>query len=99
MYSYYLTTKLAIDVVQVPACPGRVCGQYIDIRNGMSKIPSPQKIPAWVTARLSPEAYEQIEKKCKPLDVGTTSTELQAAFILGQQSVLKLLRDEIVISQ
>ena len=67
--------------------------------NGMSKIPSPQKIPTWVTARLSPEAYEQIEKKCKPLDVGTTSTELQAAFILGQQSVLKLLRDEIVISQ
>ena len=98
MYSYYLTTKLEIGVVRF--LPFRQ-GMWSIYRytNGMSKFQPPQKIPAWVTARLSPEAYEQIEKKCKPLDVGTTSTELQAAFILGQQSVLKLLRDEIVIDQ
>ena len=47
--------------------------------------------------RLTPAAYEQVERQCKPLDVGTQTTELQAAYVLGQQSVLKFLRDNIVI--
>lgn len=49
------------------------------------------------TMRLTPAAYEQVEKQCKPLDVGTQTTELQAAFVLGQQSVLNILRKDIVI--
>ena len=48
--------------------------------------------------RLTPAAYEQIERACKPLDVGSQTTELQAAFILGQQSVLKFLRENIVVN-
>lgn len=51
-----------------------------------------------IALRLHPQAYEQIQNACKPLDVGTQTTELQAAFILGQQSVLKLLRENIVVS-
>lgn len=47
--------------------------------------------------RLTPAAYEQVERACKPLDVGTQTTELQAAYVLGQQSVLKFLRENIVI--
>lgn len=49
--------------------------------------------------RLSPAAYAQVEHKCKPLDMGTATSELQAAFILGQQSVLKFLREDIVVKQ
>jgi hypothetical protein len=48
--------------------------------------------------RLTPAAYEQVERACKPLDVGTQTTELQAAYVLGQQSVLKFLRENIVIN-
>ena len=49
------------------------------------------------TMRLTPAAYEQVERQCKPLDVGTQTTELQAAFVLGQQSVLAILRKDIVV--
>ena len=47
--------------------------------------------------RLTPAAYEQVERSCKPMDVGTQTSELQAAFALGQQSVLKFLRENIVV--
>jgi len=47
--------------------------------------------------RLTPAAYEQVERQCKPLDVGTQTTELQAAYVLGQQSVLAILRKDIVV--
>ena len=53
---------------------------------------------ASMVMRLTPAAYEQIERACKPLDVGSQTTELQAAFILGQQSVLKFLRENIVVT-
>ena len=49
------------------------------------------------TMRLTPAAYEQVERQCKPLDVGTQTTELQAAYVLGQQSVLAILRRDIVV--
>lgn len=49
------------------------------------------------TMRLTPAAYEQVERQCKPLDVGTQTTELQAAYVLGQQSVLAILRKDIVV--
>lgn len=49
------------------------------------------------TIRLTPEAYKEVESKCKPLDVGTQTTELQASFVLGQQSVLRILRENIVV--
>lgn len=59
--------------------------------------PSAHKPQATHTMRLTPAAYEQVERQCKPLDVGTQTSELQAAFVLGQQSVLKFLRENIVI--
>lgn len=58
---------------------------------------SAHKLQATHTMRLTPAAYEQVERQCKPLDVGTQTTELQAAFVLGQQSVLAILRKDIVV--
>lgn len=59
--------------------------------------PSAHKPQATHTMRLTPAAYEQVERQCKPLDVGTQTSELQAAFVLGQQSVLAILRKDIVV--
>ena len=56
---------------------------------------SARKPQATHTMRLTPAAYEQVERQCKPLDVGTQTTELQAAFVLGQQSVLAILRKDM----
>ena len=58
---------------------------------------SAHKPQAAQTMRLTPAAYEQVERQCKPLDVGTQTSELQAAFVLGQQSVLAILRKDIVV--
>ena len=58
---------------------------------------SARKPQATHTMRLTPAAYEQVERQCKPLDVGTQTTELQAAYVLGQQSVLAILRRDIVV--
>ena len=58
---------------------------------------SGSKPTSHMVMRLTPAAYEQVERACKPLDVGTQTTELQAAFVLGQQSVLKFIRDNIVV--
>lgn len=58
---------------------------------------SARKPQAAHTMRLTPAAYEQVERQCKPLDVGTQTTELQAAYVLGQQSVLAILRKDIVV--
>ena len=58
---------------------------------------SARKPQATQTMRLTPAAYEQVERQCKPLDVGTQTTELQAAYVLGQQSVLAILRRDIVV--
>ena len=59
--------------------------------------PSAHKPQATHTMRLTPAAYEQVERQCKPLDVGTQTTELQAAYVLGQQSILAILRKDIVV--
>ena len=59
--------------------------------------PSAHKPQATHTMRLTPAAYEQVERQCKPLEVGTQPPELQAAFVLGQQSVLAILRKDIVV--
>lgn len=59
---------------------------------------SARKPQATQTMRLTPAAYEQVERQCKPLDVGTQTTELQAAYVLGQQSVLAILRKDIVVA-
>ena len=58
---------------------------------------SARKPQATHTMRLTPAAYEQVERQCKPLDVGTQTTELQASYVLGQQSVLAILRKDIVV--
>lgn len=48
-------------------------------------------------ARLTKEVYEDLEKQAMPLLVTTTTTDLQTAYIAGQQSILKLLRTGYVI--
>ena len=58
---------------------------------------SAHKAQATHTMRLTPAAYEQVERQCKPLDVGTQTSDLQAAYVLGQQSVLAILRKGIVV--
>ena len=58
---------------------------------------SAHKPQATHTMRLTPAAYEQVERQCKPLDVGTQTSDLQAAYVLGQQSVLAILRKDIVV--
>lgn len=60
--------------------------------------PSAHKPQATHTMRLTPAAYEQVERQCKPMDVGTQTTALQAAYVLGQQHVLAILRKDIVVS-
>lgn len=57
----------------------------------------PKPASTSMVMRLTPAAYEQVERACKPLDVGTQTTELQAAYVLGQQSVLAILRKDIVV--
>ena len=69
----------------------------MSIPNRANSGPSAHKPQATHTMRLTPAAYEQVERQCKPLDVGTQTTELQAAFVLGQQSVLAILRKDIVV--
>ncbi len=65
--------------------------------NRASSGPSAHKSEATQTMRLTPAAYEQVERQCKPLDVGTQTSDLQAAYVLGQQSVLAILRKDIVV--
>ena len=69
----------------------------MSIPNRANSGPSVHKPQATHTMRLTPAAYEQVERQCKPLDVGTQTSELQAAFVLGQQSVLAILRKDIVV--
>ena len=69
----------------------------MSIPNRANSGPSAHKPQATHTMRLTPAAYEQVERQCKPLDVGTQTSELQAAFVLGQQSVLAILRKDIVV--
>ena len=69
----------------------------MSIPNRANSGPSAHKSQATHTMRLTPAAYEQVERQCKPLDVGTQTSELQAAFVLGQQSVLAILRKDIVV--
>ena len=61
--------------------------------------PSANPPAAQVALRLHPAAYEQVARQCKPVDVGTNTTDLQAAFVLGQQAVLAILRRDIVVEQ
>lgn len=42
---------------------------------------------------LHPDQIKKIEQKCNPLVVTDQSSDLKVAYTLGQQSVLKLLRD------
>ena len=47
--------------------------------------------------RLTKDVYEDLEKQALPLVVTTTTTNLQTAYIAGQQSILKLLRVGYVV--
>lgn len=50
-------------------------------------------------ARLTPEVYADLERKLPAPFVARDTTELQAAFNLGVQHVLKLLREGYVIGK
>ena len=50
-----------------------------------------------LVARISPEVYANIEARTKPLDPGSQPNALAVAFAMGQQSVLKILREDIVV--
>lgn len=47
--------------------------------------------------RLSPDAYASLEKTCNPPHVSNENSPTQIAYTLGQQSVLKKLRDGYVV--
>lgn len=52
-----------------------------------------------MTFRLSPEAYEQLEKALlSEVYVSKDTTELQAGYMLGIQKTLKVLRDGFTVS-
>ena len=52
--------------------------------------PTPQIV---LTHKLTPEQYEQLERKLSRLSVGPETTELQAGFQLGVSAVLQHLRN------
>lgn len=63
------------------------------------RVPSGPSAPAQVqlVTRISPAVYEALAAKCKPLNVSNPTTEIEVAFALGQQSVLKFLREDLVV--
>lgn len=58
-----------------------------------------QPMKEQVVTRLEPDVYAALEANVPPPNVTTTTTELQAGYQLGIQTVLKLLRDGFVISR
>lgn len=53
--------------------------------------------PKLVVHRLTAEAYRSLEQAVDQPHVRSTTTEQQVSFMLGQQHVLKLLRDGFVV--
>lgn len=49
--------------------------------------------------RLTQQAYEELEKQLGNPYVGKDTSASQACFMLGQQSVLKILRDGFTIGE
>lgn len=45
-----------------------------------------------IVVRLRPDMYNELERKCKTLNVNENTTSLQAGFALGVEHVLKMLR-------
>lgn len=58
----------------------------------------PLGMPVETVIRLRDDVYRELEAKLSACIVVPSTTELQAGFILGQQSVLKMLREGYVIS-
>lgn len=57
----------------------------------------PNQPPPMIVATLDVNAYKRIESQCMPVLVGKDTTELQGGVIIGQQSVLKMLREGFVV--
>jgi hypothetical protein len=51
-----------------------------------------------IVVRLEERQLAELEKKLLPLIVQSNTSDLMAGFTLGQQSVLKMLRDGFTIS-
>lgn len=47
--------------------------------------------------RIDKDTYDEIAKKARPIGLSASTTDLEAGFILGQQSILKILREDILV--
>ena len=47
--------------------------------------------------RIDRDIYNLIEKKARVMGLSSNTTELEVAYILGQQSILKVIRDDILV--
>lgn len=47
--------------------------------------------------RIDRDIYNLIEKKARVMGLSSNTTELEVAYILGQQSILKIIRDDILV--
>lgn len=56
-----------------------------------------QQLEKRYIARLSPDVYNDLEKRMGTLQMNQTVTELQAGYALGIQAVLKELRNGLVV--
>lgn len=79
------------NLPQVNACQGS--GGALYFRCYMSK--TDRKLIE--VHRLSEEVYSEIERRAAVPFVSDKTTQLQTAFYLGQQSILKLLREGVVV--
>lgn len=59
----------------------------------MNKQPPKPVPPTSTLVRLSQAVYEQLEREVTPIIVSHQTSDIQAGYMLGVQSVLKHLRD------
>lgn len=57
----------------------------------------PNAIPSKVVIRITEDQYRDLEKKARRLAVSKDTTALETSFILGQRSILELIRDGWVV--
>lgn len=57
----------------------------------------PNVIPKQVVIRITEDQYKELEKKARRLIVNKDTTPLEVSFILGQQSILDIIREGWVV--
>lgn len=69
------------------------------LRNALRKIKELfHPLPSREVVRLNREVYRQLEQQYGAVGLGPNTTELQAGYQLGVQSILKALREGYVVS-